>query len=85
HNHVSKHTSRGQVLHCDTTAEGQVCVCHAARTMKGVQQDVRNFDEDEGRPLEVGVQARASNRPELRGSRAQVVSVEPNFGARSQI
>ena len=51
-------------------------MCHAARLMKGEKQYVRNFDEDEGRPLEVGVQARASNRLKLRGSRAQVVSVE---------
>lgn len=44
----------------------RVSVCHTARTMKGVQQDVCIFDEDERRPFEVGVQARASNRPELR-------------------
>jgi hypothetical protein len=45
---------------------------------------VRNFDEDEGRPLEVGAQARASNRPELRGSRAQVVSVVGKGGRKSR-
>ena len=32
--------------------------------------------KDEGRPFEIGVQARVSNRLELRGSRARVVSVE---------
>ncbi len=37
---------------------------------------MRNFVEDEGRPLEVGVQVRASNHLKLRGSRARVVSVE---------
>ena len=37
---------------------------------------MRNFVEDEGRPLEVGVQAQASNHLKLRGSRARVVSVE---------
>ena len=34
------------------------------------------FIEDEGRPLEVGLQERASNHLKLRGSRARVVSVE---------
>ena len=38
--------------------------------------------EDEGRPLEIGVQAPVSNRLELRGSRAQVVSVEGKGAAR---
>jgi hypothetical protein len=35
---------------------------------------------DEGGPLEAGVQAQASNRLELRGSRARVVSVEEKAG-----
>ena len=34
------------------------------------------FIEDEGRPLEVGLQERASNHLKLRGSRVRVVSVE---------
>ena len=51
-------------------------VCHVARITKGAEQGVRNFVEDEGRPLEVGVQAQASNHLKLRGSRARVVSVE---------
>ena len=55
---------------------GQVSVCHVARIRKGAEQGVRNFVEDEGRPLEVGVQAQASNHLKLRGSRARVVSVE---------
>ena len=42
-------------------------MCHAARKQKGVEQDVRNFDEDEGRPLEVGEQTLASNHLKLRG------------------
>jgi hypothetical protein len=37
---------------------------------------VRNFIEDEGRPLEVGVQALVSNHLKLRGLRVRVVSVE---------
>jgi hypothetical protein len=41
---------------------------------------VRNFDEDEGRPLGVGEQLLASNHLKLRGSRAQVVSVEAKGG-----
>ena len=45
---------------------------------------MRNFDEDVGRPLGVGAQARASNRPELRGSRAQVVSVVGKGGRKSR-
>ena len=32
--------------------------------------------EDEGRPLEIGLQGQVSNHLELRGSRARVVSVE---------
>jgi len=47
---------------------------------KGVEQDVRNFDEDEGMPLEAGEQTQASNHLKLRGSRAQVVSVEAKGG-----
>jgi hypothetical protein len=58
------------------TSRGQVFVCHVARIRKGVEQGVRNFVEDEGRPLEVGAQAQASNHLKLRGSRARVVSVE---------
>ncbi len=38
--------------------------------------------EDEGRPLGIGVQAQVSNHLELRGSRAQVVSVEGKGAAR---
>ena len=34
------------------------------------------FIEDEGGPLEVGLQERASNHLKLRGSRVRVVSVE---------
>ena len=37
---------------------------------------VRCFTEDEGRPLEVGLQEQASNHLKLRRSRAIVVSVE---------
>jgi len=37
---------------------------------------VRCFNEDEGRPLEAGLQEQASNRLKLRGLRARVVSVE---------
>ena len=42
----------------------------------------RCFTEDEGRPLEVGLQEQASNRLKLRWSRAIVVSVDGKGGAR---
>jgi putative transposase len=42
---------------------------------------VRCFTEDEGRPLEVGLQERASNRHELHWSRAIVVNVDGKGGA----
>lgn len=49
---------------------------------KGVRPKARRSEscctEDEGRPFEIGVQAQVSNRLELRGSRARVVSVEGN-------
>ncbi len=35
---------------------------------------------DEGRPLGIGLQGQVPNRPELRGSRAQVVSVRGKGG-----
>lgn len=38
--------------------------------------------EDEGGPLEIGVQAQVSNHLELRGLRARVVSIEGNGAAR---
>jgi len=38
------------------------------------------FIEDEGGPLEVGLQERASNHLKLRGSRVRVVSVEEKAG-----
>ena len=40
------------------------------------------FTKDEGRPLEVGVQAQASNHHKLRGLRVSVVSVAGKGGAR---
>ena len=43
---------------------------------KGGYISVRCFVEDGGRPSDVGVQAQASNRHELLGSRALVVSVD---------
>jgi hypothetical protein len=39
------------------------------------------FIEDEGGPLEVGLQERASNHLKLRGSRVRVVSVEEKAGS----
>jgi putative transposase len=42
----------------------------------------RCFTEDEGRPLEVGLQEQASNRHELHWLRANVVNVGGNGGAR---
>jgi hypothetical protein len=42
----------------------------------------RCFTEDEGGPLEVGLQEQASNRLKLRGLRAFVVSVDGKGGAR---
>jgi hypothetical protein len=54
-----------------------VTVC-PERTLveKGEYSSVGCFVEDGGRPLDVGVQAQASNRHELLGSRALVVSVD---------
>ena len=43
---------------------------------------MRCFTEDEGRSLEVGLQEQASNRHELHWSRAIVVNVDGNGGAR---
>jgi hypothetical protein len=43
---------------------------------KGEYSNVRCFVEDGGRPSGAGVQAQASNRHELLGSRALVVSVD---------
>jgi len=42
----------------------------------------RCFTEDEGRPLEVGLQEQASNHLKLRALRASVVSVDGKGGAR---
>ena len=39
---------------------------------------------DEGGPLGIGLQGRVPNRPELRGSRAQVVSVRGKGGPRAR-
>ena len=52
-------------------------VCHEARTKQPerAERKCRNCMRDEGRPLEVGLQERASNRPKLLRSRAVVVSV----------
>jgi hypothetical protein len=54
-----------------------VTVC-PERTLaeKGAYISVRCFVEDGGGPSDVGVQAQASNRHELLGSRALVVSVD---------
>jgi hypothetical protein len=41
---------------------------------------MRNYAEDEGRPLEVGRQGQASNHRKLRRSRAVVVSVAEKAG-----
>ena len=49
---------------------------------KGAYSNVRCFVEDGGRPSDVGVQAQASNRHELLGSRALVVSVDGKGTAR---
>lgn len=44
--------------------------------MRALQRREQCFIEDEGWPLEVGLQERASNHLKLRGSRVCVVSVE---------
>ena len=46
-----------------------------------VLERMRCFTEDEGRPLEVGLQEQASNRHKLHWSRAIVVSVDGKGGA----
>jgi hypothetical protein len=48
-------------------------VCYECKRRKLREQC---FTEDEGWPLEVGLQERASNHLKLRGSRVRVVSVE---------
>jgi len=55
-----------------------VCATNARRGVSSV----RCFIEDEGWPLEVGMQKQASNHLKLRRSRAVVVSVEAKGGAR---
>ena len=54
---------------------GQALVCNE-RTLWSRRLSVRCFNEDEGRPLGVGLQEQASNRLKLRGLRARVVSIE---------
>jgi hypothetical protein len=49
---------------------------------KGAYSSVRCFVEDGGGPSGAGVQAQASNRHELLGSRALVVSVDGKGAAR---
>jgi len=49
---------------------------HGVLRMRALQRRKQCFIEDEGRPLEVGLQERASNHLKLRGSRVRVVSVE---------
>jgi hypothetical protein len=49
---------------------------HSALRMRPQRLWLQCFIEDEGRPLEVGLQEPAPNRLKLRGSRVQVVSVE---------
>jgi putative transposase len=55
-------------------------VCYE-RNCRGMRRK-RCFTKDEGRPLEVGLQKRASNRHKLRGLRVPVVSVAGKGGAR---
>jgi len=49
---------------------------HGALRMRPRRLRKQCFIEDEGGPLEVGLQEQASNHLKLRGSRARVVSVE---------
>jgi hypothetical protein len=56
-----------------------VCVL---RTRRSRERWSRCFIHDEGRPLEVGVQAQTSNRGKRRRSRVVVVSVAEQGGAR---
>ena len=49
---------------------------HGALRMRALQKRKQCFIEDEGGPLGVGLQERASNHLKLRGSRVRVVSVE---------
>jgi hypothetical protein len=44
--------------------------------MRALQLREQCFIDDEGRPLEVGLQEQASNHLKLLGSRVRVVSVE---------
>jgi hypothetical protein len=54
-----------------------ITVCpERALNEKGEYSSGRCFVEDGGRPSDAGVQAQASNRHELLGSRALVVSVD---------
>ena len=57
----------------DRLASGGV---HGALRMRALQKRKQCFIEDEGGPLGVGLQERASNHLKLRGSRVRVVSVE---------
>jgi hypothetical protein len=49
---------------------------HGVLRMRPQRLRKQCFIEDEGWPLEVGLQEQASNHLKLRGSRARVVSVE---------
>lgn len=50
------------------------------RTRASTDRCLRCFTEDEGGPLEVGLQEQASNRHKLRGLRALAVSVVGKVG-----
>ena len=56
---------------------------HGALRMRPQRLWLQCFIEDEGRPLEVGLQELASNHLKLRGSRVHVVSVEEKAEANS--
>ena len=68
------------LAHNDAASGGGV---HSALRMRPQRLRKQCFIEDEGRPLEVGLQEQASNHLKLRGSRARVVSVEEKAEANS--
>ena len=60
------------------------CATSAREGDREFLSTVCNYTGDGGRPSEVGLQGRASNHRELRGSRARVVSVTEKARLRSR-
>ena len=67
---------RGRLSKCHS---GQSPVCYERNHLQAEWK--RCFTRDEGRPLEVGVQAQTSNRRKLRRLRVFVVNVAGKGGA----